>query len=329
MKDGQEAVSSVKQAPSHEKKGFIDKSTDVLVNLLKSPERTTELLAAQIMMAIEISHDMQLYPAKYGMTQDQAGTYFIHQEPPMTKWAWDHMGDIWEISAGHTALRLGFFALNQTLKSEPVKGVQKAVLANDKARGLVGKVVGDERAQELAQGAEIQISDDACFWTSLLTTFTIKAVHSMGWISLFHIHDHMDNPVPGMIFGQVVAASILAATHYTAKNRESIKDLAIRIGKNVITGVQTGAQSIDKRLREFGEQMPERMEQSQERVQAAFDRLQARMEAFQQKVENWKPQDQIPTPDELIQMLLGDRASKAKANLNVETNDADDESELT
>ncbi|OGK24880.1 hypothetical protein A2954_04225 [Candidatus Roizmanbacteria bacterium RIFCSPLOWO2_01_FULL_37_12] len=56
------------------------------------------------MMQLEIMHDMQLYPAKFGMTQDQAGRYFIPQEPPAASWAMDNIGDIWEISAGFTAI---------------------------------------------------------------------------------------------------------------------------------------------------------------------------------------------------------------------------------
>ncbi len=71
-----------------------------LLRKIMSPERASEFLAGFTMMQIEIAHDMQLYPAKYGMTQNQAGEYFIPQEPPMAKWAMDHIGDIWEISAG-------------------------------------------------------------------------------------------------------------------------------------------------------------------------------------------------------------------------------------
>lgn len=168
-----------------------------LLRKVMSPERATEFLAGFTMMQIEIAHDMQLYPAKYGMTQNQAGEYLVPQDPPMAKWAMDHIGDIWEISAGTIALRTGFVALNEVLK----------------------RTTGKE------------ISDDAAFWASLITTTTIKAVHSLGYISLFHIHDHMDNPVPEMMFGQGVAVVVLAATHYAAKHRETIKDLAIRSAK--------------------------------------------------------------------------------------------------
>lgn len=168
-----------------------------LLRKIMSPERASEFLVGFTMMQLEIAHDMQLYPAKYRMTQDQAGRYLIPQEPPMAKWAMDHIGDIWEISAGTIALRTGFVALNEVLK----------------------KTTGKE------------ISDDACFWASLITTTTIKSVHSLGYISLFGIHDHMDNPVPEMLFGQGVAVVVLAATHYAAKHRESIKDLSIRTAK--------------------------------------------------------------------------------------------------
>jgi hypothetical protein len=189
-----------------------------------SAERVTELLAGQIMMQVEIMHDMQLYPAKYGMTQEQAGgTFLTPQEPLAAKWAMDHIGDIWEISAGFTAMRIGFVALNEVLKKEPI--------------------------QKLTHG--YQVSDEAAFWTSLMTTWTVKAVHSMGWISLFHIHDHMANPVPGMIFGQGVAAAVLVGSHYAAKYREPIKNLAIKFGKGVIEGAKT----FDKKFNEFNQRI--------------------------------------------------------------------------
>lgn len=189
-----------------------------------TPERAIEFLFAQIMMQVEIMHDMQLYPAKYAMTQEQAGgTFLTPQEPLAAKWAMDHIGDIWEISAGFTAMRVGFVALNEVLKKEPI--------------------------QKLTHG--YQVSDEAAFWTSLMTTWTVKAVHSMGWISLFHIHDHMDAPVPGMIFGQGVAAAVLVATHYVAKYREPIKNLAVKFGKGVIEG----AKAFDRKFNEFNKRI--------------------------------------------------------------------------
>lgn len=178
-----------------------------------SPERATEFLSGQIMMQLEIMHDRQLYPTKYGMTQDQAGQYLIPQEPPAAKWAMDNIGDIWEISAGFTAMRLGFVALNEVLKKEPIKKLTKG----------------------------FQVSDEAAFWTSLMSTVTVKAMHSLGHISsdwlylgdmpIGAMHDHVANPVPEMLFGQGVAAVVLAASHYAAKYREPIKDLAIRAAK--------------------------------------------------------------------------------------------------
>jgi len=200
--------------PMVDKKPFLERA----LRKTLSPERVTELLAGQIMMQVEIMHDMQLYPAKYGMTQHQAGQYLIPQEPPAAKWAMDHIGDIWEISAGFTAMRLGFVALNEVLKKEPLKKITHG----------------------------FQVSDEAAFWTSLMTTWTVKAVHSMGWISLFHIHDHMDNPVPEMIFGQGVAAAVLVASHYTAKYHEPIKNLAVKFGKGVVEGAKAGIQKANE-----------------------------------------------------------------------------------
>lgn len=200
---------SNKREEERKKQPFLERS----LRKILSPERATELLVAFTMEQIEIVHDMQLYPTKYGMTQNQAGEWLIPQDPPMAKWAMDNIGDIWEISAGFTAMRLGFVALNEVLKKEPIK-----------------KLTGG-----------YQVSDDAAFWTSLMTTWTVKAAHSMGWISSNWLrlgdmpigawHDHTVNPVPGMIFGQGVAAAVLVATHYTTKYREPIKNFVVRAAK--------------------------------------------------------------------------------------------------
>lgn len=207
------------EAPVVAKKPFMER---VLRKTL-SPERAIEFLSSQIMMQVEILHDMQLYPAKYGMTPSQIGSYLVPENPPAAKWAMDHIGDIWEISAGFTAMRLGFVALNEVLKKEPIKKLTH----------------------------EYQVSDEAAFWTSLMTTWTVKAVHSMGWISLFHIHDHMANPVPEMIFGQGVAAAVLVASHYAAKYREPIKNLAVKFGKGVVEGAKT----FDRKFNEFNKRI--------------------------------------------------------------------------
>lgn len=183
------------------KKPLLDRA---IHKIFESPERTTELLSGQIMMGLEIMHDMDLYSTKYGMTPNQVGALPNPETNPAAAWAVGHIGDIWEISAGFTAMRLGFVAVNEVLKKEPIK-----------------KLLGGEH----------QVSDEAAFWASLMTTWTVKAVHSMGWISLFHIHDHMGAPVPEMIFGQGVAAVVLAASHYAAKYREPIKDLAVKAAK--------------------------------------------------------------------------------------------------
>ena len=202
-----------------------------------SPERTTELLSGQIMMQLEIMHDMQLYPAKYVKTQNQAGQYLIPQEPPAAKWAMDHIGDIWEISAGFTAMRLGFVALNEILKKEPIKKLTKG----------------------------FQVSDEAAFWTSLMSTVTVKAMHSLGYISsdwlylgdmpIGAMHDHVANQVPEMLFGQGVAAVVLAASHYAAKYSEPIKNLAVSFGKKIVEGAKTFDRKfneINKRIDDLG-----------------------------------------------------------------------------
>ncbi len=182
-----------------------------------SPERATELTSGLILSVVELVHDVDAYPSHYiGMTPSQVGSLPNPNTNPVAAWAVDHIGDIWEISVGFTAMRLGFVAVNEVLKKEPIK--------------------------KLTNG--YQIPDEACFWASLATVVTVKAVHSLGGISLFGIHDHMANPVPGMLFGQGVAAVVLATAHYAAKYRESIKDLALRVEGKVTGGAKLGTKLV-------------------------------------------------------------------------------------
>lgn len=173
-----------------------------LRNKIISPERATEFLSGQIMMGLEIYHDMALYPAKYKFTPDQVGALPNPNTDPVAAWTVDHIGDIWEISVGFTAMRLGFVAVNEVLKKAPA------------AKGY-------------------QIPDEACFWASLTTAVVVTATHSLGmWVGF--ANPHVGRPVTEMITGQMIAAVALAASHYAAKYREPIKDLAIRVGSGVV-----------------------------------------------------------------------------------------------
>jgi hypothetical protein len=157
------------------------------------------------------------------MTREQVGE-LAKFDNPVTQWAFDHIGDIWEISVGHTAMRLGFVALNQVLKSEPVK--------------------------KLTGGKEVQIPDDACFWASLITTMTVVSTHSLGmWAGPYN--SHIDAPVPEMMFGQAVAAVVLATSHYTVKYHEPIGELAMKVaerGKEFFSQINKKKQKFDKYL---------------------------------------------------------------------------------
>lgn len=75
-------------------------------------------------------------------------------------------------------------------------------------------------------GGEL-MSDDATFWTSLLVPLILKAAHSMGWISIFGIHDRVNDPVPHMLVGQIVAAVVLSGFHYLGRREIIRKELDI------------------------------------------------------------------------------------------------------
>jgi len=188
-----------------------------------TPERLTEGVVGQVMIGLENWHDMTLVPERYGLSPDQVGKLPTF-DSPVAQWAFDHIGDIWEISVGHTAMRLGFVALNQALKSEPVK--------------------------KLTGGKEVQIPDDACFWASLITSMTVVSTHSMGmWAGPYN--SHVGAPVPEMIFGQAVAAVVLATSHYAVKYHEPIGKLAIKVaerGKEVLNKIDKKKQEFDNYL---------------------------------------------------------------------------------
>lgn len=174
----------------------------VVKEIITGNRRAPEFLVSQIMMALEIYHDNSLYPEKYGLSPNQVAPLPNPNTDPIAAWAIDHIGDIWEISVGFTVMRLGFVAANEALKKIPAtKGYQ--------------------------------IPDEACFWASLTSAVVVTATHSLGmWAGPYN--SHVGNPVPEMIFGQGVAAVVLAATHYTTKYHESIKNLALRVGSKIL-----------------------------------------------------------------------------------------------
>lgn len=152
------------------------------------------------MWGLEMYHEIQVTPDK-----PMNRTLFRFQPQnipqlstnPILAWMSNNIGDIWEISVGFVAFRVLFAIGNELLIKWPrVKGWQ--------------------------------FSDKASFWISLGTILLIKATHSLGYYSLFGINDHMGNPVPGMLFGQGVAAVVLIGAHYLgtyiASHIASIKD---------------------------------------------------------------------------------------------------------
>lgn len=95
-----------------------------------------------------------------------------------------------------------------------------------------------------------EIKDDILFWGSLAPWAIVKAIHSLGYISLFGIHDHMDKPVPGMLFGQGVAATVLIGTHYAVKNREPIINFAKKTVTNSKEATTKAARFTSEKLKE-------------------------------------------------------------------------------
>ena len=225
---------------------WTDSNTPRVLRKIISRERLAEFLAADIMTGLEIAHDYILHPKEHGVLPSQVGKL---PTDPVAAWAVDHIGDMLEVSLGFTAMRLGFVAINEIFKNNRVVGLQKELLKNEKAKKLVSKVVGIDRVNKWASGENVQIPDGACFWASLISAVTVTATHSLGMYSLIGplSHDHVGHPVTGMLFGQGVAAVVLATSHYAAKYHEPIKDLAVRVG----VGFLEGTRFVDQKIKKF------------------------------------------------------------------------------
>ncbi|MBI5449656.1 hypothetical protein HY948_05075 [Candidatus Gottesmanbacteria bacterium] len=188
-----------------EKLQFINKLLfTIFSTIFSTPERVGEFLTAFILMTLENMHDMNLVPENYFLPRERIEELYVPINP-IVRWALDNIGDIWEISVGFMGLRILFTGANEILK-------------------------------RIAKGT--QIPEEVSFWASLLITVFIKAIHSLGYISLFGIHDHMDKPVPGMLFGQGVAAIVLIATRYLILNRNVLMIRMLDMGNYVVKSSQ-------------------------------------------------------------------------------------------
>lgn len=163
---------------------------------ISSPTRLSELKVAGLMVGAETIYDIRK-TAHIGNEWGNEYDWFNVTEQnvgPMPREEFqkllDPLGDVWEISVGQTIVRAALSELNRHAGKE-----------------LVG--------------------DDAAFWISLLLPLLLKSAHSLGFISIFGIHDRMDNPAPLMLIGQGLAAIVLTRAHYAAKKRELNKTLGI------------------------------------------------------------------------------------------------------
>lgn len=183
---------------------------------LVNPQRAVGYVITCLMYGYEMGHDITLYPEKYRLTPDQAGGGPASlPTDPTTRLVIDNSGDVLEIAVGSGIIRFLFALTNETIR----------------------KTTGKE------------IPDDIQFWASLAPWAFVKAIHSLGYISL-GINDHMDNPVPGMLFGQALAATVLIGTHYAVKNREQIKDFAVKSVKTTSELASRTANKTKTKLKE-------------------------------------------------------------------------------
>ena len=186
-----------------------------MILAIKTPELLSELFVGIMLQGAELLNDMRLYPEKFA-----AHGWVLISKETVGKIMFDpKYGDIWEIAFGHLVLRFSFVALNKLLKNK---------LLSKLTRGY-------------------QVSDSISFWVSLTTVLWVKATHSLGYISLFGIHDHMNNPVPEMLAGQAVASVVLITTHYLAKYHKQISNLVVVIGQYSAERIR----SISKIFQEF------------------------------------------------------------------------------
>jgi len=207
-------MSRVRGGVEREKIGFTDRIGLAIVKYITSPTKLREISAAGVMYGVESVYDMRKVAREgnewgnsyHGLTANNVGPL---PDNPNIQAAFDVMGDMWEISVGQSIVRVGLHAIYQT----------------------VGKEL---------------LSEDNTFALSLFIPLILKSAHTLGLISIFGIHDHMGNPLPKMLIGQVVSSCVLMAAHYSVRNTEIRNSLGINQSQSENNGLMT---LIEKGLR--------------------------------------------------------------------------------
>jgi hypothetical protein len=181
---------SKKSVETEVKNSLFDRYINLILSYVSSPTRRREALTAGILSSAEITYDVRKVAREgneFGNTYDWFSANSTNVGPLPESEALrntlDTLGDVLEISAAQTVLRAGIYMLNRHA------------------------------------GREL-LSDEQTFWVSLAVPLVLKAMHSLGLISIFGLHDRTGDPAPQMLIGQAVAATALIGAHYTARRHE-------------------------------------------------------------------------------------------------------------
>lgn len=186
----------------------------------------------------ETFYDMNKAPENYREIGWDMGKTTEFALDPGIKSALDSMGDVLEVSSLHIAGRVTLAAVNEILHTRPAKQVVKTVFGNEKIGGLFAKFLDKETLDRYAASGEIEMSDEARFWISLVPVLMFMGAHSLGFIDFGPNHWHGNDPVPQMLIGQFFAASSLIASHYAVKYPEKVKQIVKSIGGRVKSSSQ-------------------------------------------------------------------------------------------
>lgn len=237
----QQDLLSITVGVNPEREILLSKRADGVVRRLGTFSHLADLITWSVFFGAETAYDMHKVPENYTRFGLDLGKLATLTLDPGLKQQLDSLGDVLEVSSLHLAGRAGLAIVNELLLTKPVKNATKRIFNKATLKNVFEKFFDKETIEDYAVKGEIQLSDDARFWISLVPVLMFMAAHSLGYIdSPNPDHWHGGDPVPWMLKGQFLAASSLVAMHYVVKYPEKVG----RVVKGLASGVSDSVQQL-------------------------------------------------------------------------------------
>ncbi len=272
-------------------------------------QRFFEFVLTGGLAAAEVYFDAGKYPEHYagfGVTPENAPLQDI---TPETTEFLDSMGDIMEIGVGSGAIRFSLAVVEQIVKTQPVKDLVRNTVSHVGMKKVLTRIFGLEKTEELAESGEIKMSDDSQFWAAIVPWTIIKAIHSLGLVSL-GANDHIGAPMPSRLIGQVFAVATLVGLHYGVKNAEEIKQMTSQVFDILKNDATHTIDQVETNLymAKFGvEGLLSDANHAVANMGKKVDNLIDRVTVWKQNMQRFDPDKVIPRLDEVAQNWLAER----------------------